>query len=36
MKCLTGFMRKGCVRRRLSEAGAVDKVGDLGAMADVL
>lgn len=34
MKCLTGFMRKECERRRSSEIGIVDKGKDLGAMAD--
>ena len=33
MKCLTGFMRKECERRRSSEVGIVDRVNDLGAMA---
>lgn len=33
MEYLTGFMRKECVRRSLSEAGIVDRVNDLGAMA---
>ena len=36
MKCLTGFMRKECERRRSSEIGIVDKGKDLGAMADVV
>lgn len=33
MKCLTGFMRKECERRSLSEVGIVDRVNDLGTMA---
>lgn len=36
MKCLTGFMRLACERRRTSEIGIVDKVKDLGAMVDVI
>ena len=36
MKCLTGFMRKECERRRSSEIGIVDKGKDLGAMADAV
>ena len=30
MKCLTGFMRKGC------EIGIADRVNDLGAMVDAI
>lgn len=33
MQCLTGFMRKECVRRSLSKVGIADRVNNLGAMA---
>lgn len=33
MKCLTGFIRKVCKRRRTSEVGITDRGNDLGAMA---
>jgi len=33
MKCLTGFIRKVCKRRRTSEIGIADRGNDLGAMA---
>lgn len=36
MKCLTGFMRRGCKRRRWSMVGIVDEVKDLGDMAGVI
>ncbi len=32
MKCLTGFMRKGCERRRSSEIRIANRVNDLGTM----
>lgn len=32
MKCLTGFMRKECKRRRSSKIGVDDRVNDLDAM----
>ena len=32
MKCLTGFMRKECERRKSSEIGITDSCNDLGAM----
>lgn len=33
MKCLTGFIRKVCKRRRTREIEVGDRVNDLGAMA---
>ena len=33
MKCLTGFMRKGCKVRSSSKVGIADRVNNLGAMA---
>lgn len=33
MKCLTGFMRKGCGKRRSNEIGIAGEVNGLGAMA---
>ena len=33
IKCLTGFMRRGCERRRWSVVGTADEVNDLGVMA---
>lgn len=32
MKCLTGFIRKVCKRRRTSEIGIVDRSNDSDAM----
>lgn len=36
MKCLTGFMRTGCEKRRLNEISMVDKANDLGAMVEAV
>lgn len=36
MKCLNGFMRKGCERIRSREIKIADRVNDLGAMVDVI
>ncbi len=36
MNCLTGFMRRECERRRLSEIEIADRINDLGAMADAV
>ena len=36
MKCMIGFMRKRCERRRSNKVGIVDEVNDLGATADAV
>ena len=36
MKCLTGFMRLACEKRRTSEIGIADRYNDLGAMVDAI